>query len=100
MASVNNGKDKGILERFGLVTFKEGFMFGLISGAVLQLGIVTIVTPLQNSIVFLLFLLGIGIGFSQAFRRKSLLSPSGDGLVSGFGISLAIINFVKNGTLF
>jgi len=82
------------LEDWKLLTFKDGFIVGMFSALILQLGIIKITTALQNFILLILLISGIVVSINQAFRRKALLNPSWDGFISGFGTLIGIINLI------
>jgi len=82
------------LEDWRLVTFKNGFIIGMFSALILQLGIIKVTTAMQNFILVILLLAGIVVSINQAFRRKALISPSWDGFISGFGTLIGIINLI------
>ena len=77
-----------------MATFKDGFILGIISALVLQLGIINITTSLQKLIIIILLIAGILTSINQALRRKSLISPSWDGFISGFGTLIGIIDLM------
>ena len=81
-------------DEWKLATFKDGFIIGIFSALVLQLGIINVTTPLQKSIVFVFLLFGILTSVNQALRRKSLISPPWDGFFSGFGTLMGIIDLL------
>ena len=82
------------LEKWKLVTFKDGFIVGMFSALILQLGIINITTSLQNLILLILFIAGIAVSLNQAFRRKALINPTWDGIISGFGTLIGILNLI------
>jgi hypothetical protein len=68
-----NNSEKGFLERFGVTTFKEGFIIGMLASTVLQLGIVTIVTPLQQNLVLFLVSARNWRGFFASLSKKKFV---------------------------
>jgi hypothetical protein len=92
--ALSKSEDKTLFEELGLATFRDGFILGLLSALVLHLGIIDIRTSMQRAIVYILLLCGILISVNQAIRRKSLISPSWDGFISGFGTFIGIIDLM------
>ena len=89
-------KLKSLLEEFGLATYEDGFIVGALFAIVLHLGIIKIVTPLDNILVTVLLIAGILVALNKAFSRGSLISPPWDGFISGFGVILGGINLIEH----
>jgi hypothetical protein len=94
LQNLSTSKNRTLFEELGLATFRDGFIVGLFSALILQLGIIDITTVTQRAIVFVLLGAGILVSVNQAVRRKSLISPPWDGFISGFGTFIGIIELL------
>jgi hypothetical protein len=92
--SICDSKQESWLESWVLVRFKDGFFLGFVIALALQLGVINITTLEQKTIVGIFLLIGILISVNQAIRRKSLISPAWDGLISGFCTCIGIIDLI------
>jgi len=91
---LSKSQEPSWFDEWKLATFKDGFIIGVFSALVLQLGIINVTTVLQKSIVFAFLLFGIFTSINQALRRKALISPPWDGFLSGFGTLIGIIDLL------
>jgi hypothetical protein len=95
VTSLNKDKDTSIWDAIDMATFKDGFAGGALFAIAIQLGIVNILSPFDRVLVFVLLILGIGTTVNKLFSRGSLISPPWDGVVSGFGVILGILNIIE-----
>jgi energy-coupling factor transporter transmembrane protein EcfT len=88
------------------MTFRQGFSVGIVIGAIVTLFATGQIYTLSYSesvrsfaliILFLIFIFGLAVTAYNAMYRRSLVNPSGDGFIIGFGFVEATIVFLLYG---
>jgi hypothetical protein len=87
--------EKSIWDEIGLATFKDGFAGGFLFAIALHFGVISIVTPLDQLLVFVLLILGIATTVNKLFSRGSFISSPWDGVISGFGVVFGALGILQ-----